>query len=139
MLEDRSEGRLREIKGFAEELDKAYWAKKGPDVLLRASEVERYYGELQGLEYLKSHKTPYMDKILGILKRLDKGPEYVTYLYKDFAPLSMTFSVHRIKGMEFWYNGGVIYYGKGQMGIGGPQFSVRLEDNGEEHSWQINT
>ena len=41
--------------------------------------------------------------------------------------------------MEYarWFNGGLIYYGKGDSGVGEPQLSVRIGDTSE--GWSIHT
>jgi hypothetical protein len=65
-------------------------------------------------------------------------------LYKDFAPLSFGFTMYKkSKSGPFegeylrWFNGGCIYYGPTDMGVGEPQLSVRLVAG--EAGWSINT
>lgn len=60
-------------------------------------------------------------------------------LYHDFAPFSLGFVVIKADGKE-WFNGGLIYYGKDDLGYGAPQFSVRgSRTNKGNEGWEINT
>lgn len=56
-------------------------------------------------------------------------------LYKDFAPYSFEFVM--MKGDERWFNGGLIYFGRGDTGVGMPQLSVRIGDTDE--GWSVHT
>ncbi len=61
-------------------------------------------------------------------------------LFKDSAPNSFLFDMLK-KGSDskyrFWFNGGLIYYGQNDSGVGAPQFSVRV--SGSDSGWEINT
>lgn len=52
------------------------------------------------------------------------------------APEEITEEVTRNE-YEFWFNGGLLFYGAGDSGVGGPNFSVRL--NAEKAGWSIHT
>jgi len=61
-------------------------------------------------------------------------------LYHDFAPHSFGFDMMlRGKDGEWkrWYNGGLIFFGDGETGVGGPQYSVRI--GGTSCGWSIHT
>ena len=83
------------------------------------------------LDYLGSFSCPENDKTLT-----------KCVLYKDFAPQSFGFTMFK-KDRETgeykrWFNGGMIYYGAGDTGVGAPQLSVRIGDSSQS-GWQINT
>lgn len=62
-------------------------------------------------------------------------------LFTDHAPQSFYFVMQlRQKDGSYrdWFNGGCIYYGPGESGVGDPQFSVRL-GNTSKSGWTINT
>lgn len=74
----------------------------------------------------------------------------VCLLYTDFAPYSFGFTMYRLvsedgqKKEKRWFNGGLIYYGPGDTGVDGPQFSVSLEGafgvgRANKHRWEVNT
>ena len=94
----------------------------------------------------------YMDEVLAFAERrglLCQIMEQLAYLaeterwqgtrrvqlYKDFAPYSFTFQEY-INDKPAIY-GGLIYYGPGDTGVSGPQFSVRIGDTRE--GWRVNT
>ena len=55
-------------------------------------------------------------------------------LYRDFAPYSFEFVmlIRNKKGeYERWFNGGLIYFGKGDTGVD-TQLSVRFDNSGED-------
>ena len=61
-------------------------------------------------------------------------------LYTDFSPLSFEFTMLKKDASgEYrrWFNGGLIYFGRGENGVGSPQFSVRLVTDTE--GWSIHT
>lgn len=61
-------------------------------------------------------------------------------LFSDHAPYSFEFVVNRIApdGTErFLFNGGLLYYGRGDTGVSTPQFSVRIGATSE--GWEIHT
>lgn len=58
-------------------------------------------------------------------------------VWKDFAPYSFSFLMLDAQGKS-WFNGGLIYFGKGDTGVDGPQYSVRLGDSYEE-GWSVHT
>jgi len=136
-MKNMTEGRLADIRKFAGELDKEYWTTHGVEILERAVEVEKFHGEGKGLEYIEDHKTPYRDKIEYQISRLAK--QGLLTLYSDSAPMSLYFTVHNEVTGEFKFNGGIIYYKKGDTGVGGPQYSVRLDGTDREHDWQVHT
>lgn len=57
-------------------------------------------------------------------------------LFADFAPLSFEFTMLQADG-SYWFNGGLIYHGQGDTGVGAPTHSVRLGDTHED--WSIHT
>lgn len=60
-------------------------------------------------------------------------------IYRDHAPHSFAFLVHRPDGTR-WFNGGLIYSGPGQPLDGsGPAFTVSLAPTGHEHDWSVHT
>jgi len=63
------------------------------------------------------------------------------WLYKDFAPRSFAFVMER-KDKEGtyqrWFNGGLIFHGELDSGVGAPTFSVRLGDTSKS-GWSIHT
>lgn len=89
----------------------------------------------------------------GIREKLEKRLEYLDKyacqedcqktkccLYRDFAPNSFYFvmEIKKKDGQyERWFNGGLIYYGKGDSGVSDPQFSVRIGETDED--WLVNT
>lgn len=58
-------------------------------------------------------------------------------LSKDFAPFSFNIVMLDAKGGR-WWNGGLIYYGKGDTGVEAPQLSVRIDSDLKE-GWNINS
>ena len=112
------------------------------------------------VEELKKHlsriqwQTPagYLEKVLEFAERrqiTDKLVRRLEYLnnyagdrsqgcrvYKDAFP-SFGFDMLDREG-GCWFNGGCIYYGPGETGVGGPQFSVRIGSDLDE-DWSINT
>lgn len=62
-------------------------------------------------------------------------------LMTDSAPHSFYFIMQRLAAdgstWHDWFSGGCVYYGRGDSGVGAPQFSVRLGDL--EEGWSINT
>jgi hypothetical protein len=90
---------------------------------------------------------------LGKLDSLNKQLEYLgSYachtdpentrcdLFKDFAPLSFEFVMYvkdEAGQYKRWFNGGCIFYNAGESGVGGPQFSCRLDSR--ESGWSIHT
>jgi hypothetical protein len=63
------------------------------------------------------------------------GMPCVTRFYKDFAPHSFRFVV--MVGEKRAMNGGLIYFGPGDSGVGEPQLSVRLGRAGE--GWEVHS
>ena len=59
-------------------------------------------------------------------------------LFRDFAPYSFSFVMHKLPNKEFKFNGGVIFHGKHDGGGNGsfPTLSVCLE---EADGWEIHT
>jgi hypothetical protein len=67
-------------------------------------------------------------------------------LFKDFAPLSFAFNMdirdEATGEYRSWFNGGLIFYGSADTGVGGPQFSVSLSRAlGQERKagWEVHT
>ena len=66
-------------------------------------------------------------------------------LSKDFAPWSFSFVLYKVlEGQERrrWFNGGLIYYGPRESGVGAPQLSVSLNvftDAGAKARWEVHT
>lgn len=61
-------------------------------------------------------------------------------LFKDFAPYSFAFTIERKMpdgDFLFQFNGGLIYFGAGDSGVGMPQLSVKIGDLDE--GWSIHT
>lgn len=62
-------------------------------------------------------------------------------LYKDFAPYSFAFFMDRRESVDAdwqtWFNGGLIYHGQGDSGVGAPTLSVRIGDSSE--GWFVHT
>lgn len=94
----------------------------------------------------------YLTRILEFAERrkiTDKLLKWLTYLndyagdrsqgcqvYRDVFP-SFGFTMLDKAGAR-WFNGGMIYYGPGDSGVGAPQYSVRIGTDLEE-DWSINT
>lgn len=57
-------------------------------------------------------------------------------LFSDFSPFSFEFLVLDSEGND-WFNGGLVYFGAGESGVSGPQYSVRIGDTSED--WSIHT
>lgn len=61
------------------------------------------------------------------------------HIYRDFAPNSFEFLMHRPDGTR-WFNGGLIYSGPGQTLDGSaPALTVSLSPTGSEHNWSVHT
>ncbi len=61
-------------------------------------------------------------------------------LWKDFAPFSFYFIMEKKQkdgSYARWFNGGMIFYGAGETGVGAPQYSCRLGST--KAGWSINT
>ena len=86
------------------------------------------FAEQRGLVKQLQDKLDYLDTYAG-----REATE--CFLYQDFAPYSFEFVM--MKGNERWFNGGCIYFGAGDNGVGEPQFSVRIGDSSE--GWSIHT
>jgi hypothetical protein len=99
-----------------------------------------------------AEKRGIVDKLADAMEYLDKYAEHgdrgktKCVLMSDFAPYSFYFLMQRrfagTDHYDTWFNGGCIYYGPGDTGVGLPQLSVRLEaatggDSREE--WSIHT
>lgn len=84
-----------------------------------------------------AEKRGLLDDLMGRLAYLAERGEKdkLTRLGKDWAPYSFTFQ--HFRGDQPWINGGLIYYGPGDTGVGAPQFSVRIGDTRE--GWSVNT
>lgn len=82
-------------------------------------------------------KRGLLEKLEEELARLDNwfGAKLKTTLFPDFAPHSFFFILEDAKGVVM--NGGLIYFGPGDTGIGGPQYSVRLGETTE--GWSVHT
>jgi len=63
------------------------------------------------------------------------GMPCVTRFFKDFAPYSLRFVV-MVKEKRAM-NGGLIYFGPGDTGVGAPQLSVRIGGTGE--GWEVHS
>lgn len=125
--------------------------KKGYDEVVEFAKRRGVLGELESrLQYLGGYacKTE-----MGV-----DETRTVCVLSHDFAPYSWGIRMYRRKAnitvdpknvtldnwrggldrhYDFMFNGGLIYYGPGESGVSGPQFSVR---NGSSHeTWEINT
>ena len=62
-------------------------------------------------------------------------------LYTDFAPLSFGFVMQLRQedgSYKNWFNGGLIWFGPGDTGVGLPQLSVRLGDTSKA-GWSVHT
>ena len=62
-------------------------------------------------------------------------------LFKDFAPLSFAFIMERKESDGEYYrvfNGGLIFHGKFDSGVGAPTFNVRIGDTSKA-GWSIHT
>lgn len=85
------------------------------------------------LEYLNSYACRLDDDKLDLEKTR-------CVLYKDWATHSFGFMMMvRDKNGEYknWFNGGLIFYQAGDTGVGGPQYSVRLDNS--TTGWSIHT
>lgn len=60
-------------------------------------------------------------------------PELCRSHFKDYGPGWGWIE----ENYDRWLNGGLIFYGDGDSGVGGPQFSVRIGST--EAGWSINT
>jgi hypothetical protein len=95
-------------------------------------------------------------KIRGIEEKLQQRLDYLdTYAEGDergltrcdlYADGDYSFYFRMLKrqpdglmpgSYAYWFNGGMIYYGPGDTGVGAPQYSVRLGATDED--WTINT
>lgn len=90
---------------------------------------------------VKTSQVSQLQSKLDYLNNYGSGANKETkcLLYKDFAPNSFEFTMLEKRNGEFspMFNGGLIYYGDGESGVGSPQFSVRLNTTGS--GWSINT
>lgn len=115
MLETKDHEHLKEVRAFAQRVG-------------AAARLQRW------LDYLDTYA-----------ENDDRGRTRCL-LHKDFAPNSFYFlmEVRKPDGTyERWFNGGLIYYGPGETGVGEPQFSVSLTRTvgGEApaHDWEVHT
>jgi len=69
------------------------------------------------------------------LERLNGFPGG-SHLFKDYAPYSFEFAALNSKGHPMLI-GGLLYYGAGDSGVGGPTYSVRLEEATE--GWELHS
>lgn len=88
------------------------------------------FAKRRGLLPLLQERLSYLN---GYAQERSKGCR----IWKDFAPYSFSFLMLDAQG-KGWFNGGLIYFGKGDTGVDGPQFSVRLGDTSEE-GWSVHT
>lgn len=99
-----------------------------------AKDAGKYEQLWEQLNYLDGYACWVGDKIKD--NRLTRCK-----LFKDFAPYSFYFLMERldVKTGEYrtWFNGGLIYFGQGEDGVGLPQLSVRM--NSERSGWEIHT
>ena len=101
--------------------------------------TDGYLEEVKELA-VKINKLDELEERLDYLR--DYSPEETRcLLYKDFAPMSFYFQMQTMNKEDVWqnwFNGGLIFYGPGDTGVGAPQFSVRI---GEDLScgWSIHT
>ena len=98
------------------------------------------------MEYLR--KVQAFARKMGLQKQLAEQLRYLhkyagknvtlCKLFKDFSPNSFEFTMFRRRagGEECWFNGGLIYFGPGDTGVGGPQYSVRFGE-GNDAGWSI--
>lgn len=110
MLEIKCEEHLNKVKEFAE----------------RTNQTESLQQQLEYLGTYACHKNPDDTKC---------------ELYQDFSPWSFYFVMMKkqIDGSYArWFNGGCLYYGPGENGVGFPQLSVRLGDCSKS-GWSIHT
>lgn len=71
----------------------------------------------------------------------------VVELRADFAPYSFDFTLwgpEEDGQRSVWLSGGLIYFGPGESGVGGPQYSVDLEAatgaaSANQHRWNVHT
>jgi hypothetical protein len=98
------------------------------------------FAEKRGIVPKLAREMEYLDKYA---ENGERGRTKCVLMH-DFAPHSFYFDMYIKKDGEYehWFNGGCIYYGEGDTGVGGPQFSVRLEaaTGGEApEGWSIHT
>lgn len=78
---------------------------------------------------------------LNTLNRWASRPNNRVMVYSDHSPYSFYWVWESTKdGGVTWQreiNGGMIYFGDGDSGVGAPQFSVRIGDTNE--GWQLHT
>lgn len=93
-----------------------------------------------------------LDYLDGYAEHGDRG-RTKCLLYGDFAPFSFGFTMFLREdagdasrpdqgvgpGYRRWFNGGLIYFGPGESGVGDPQFSVDLGGNTSKHRWTVHT
>lgn len=119
-------------------------------------EVRKKANEL-GMRELLEEKLTYLDTF-GCTVSVDGPPTKATVweraehptcverersrcvLMKDHAPLSFYFELYS-RGADgeyhFWFNGGMLWFSRGDTGVGSPQFSVRLDNS--QSGWEIHT
>lgn len=89
---------------------------------------------------IKGHQS--LAEMLDYLDNYASHRDTKCMLYKDYAPLSFAFTMQVRKSpeedYEYWFNGGLIFFGPHETGVGDPQFSVRLGDTSEA-GWSVHT
>jgi hypothetical protein len=87
------------------------------------------FAERRGLleEFLRKLGYAVFDEFFGM--------PCVTRFFEDFAPYSLRFVV-MVKEKRAM-NGGLIYFGPGDTGVGAPQLSVRIGGTGE--GWEVHS
>lgn len=88
----------------------------------------------------RAGKTEQLQKQLDYLANYSQS-ETRCLLFRDFAPMSFYFEIQRRSDaatLERWFNGGLIFFNKGDTGVGSPQFSVRAGDS-LPCGWSVHT
>lgn len=113
MIEDKSEGKLEEVKEAAR--------KMGPEA---ETSLNACLDRMGNYTVGGKHETK-------------------CCIYADFAPHSLYFELVMAETKERVLNGGIIYSGPGLPSNGGaPSFTVSLDDDaagGKRHMWSIHT
>jgi hypothetical protein len=104
-------------------------------VVAKAHELGLYAEFKKQIDYLDNYACPEGDKL-----------KTRCTLFKDFAPLSFAFNMdirdEATGEYRSWFNGGLIFYGASDSGVGEPQFSVSLSRAmGQEKKagWEVHT
>lgn len=128
-----------EAKKYLEEV-RAFADSRGPEIRAKLEEKIKYLEEYGGTKegvlvdpsrfvvVLSSDRSPNSFNVSWYLRKVDHAVPIEKFI--DDKTRSAFYN--------YFMNGGLIYYGPKESGVGGPQFSVRSGSESDE-DWTVNT